>query len=278
MTNTKSLKVACLQMAAGSDIEHNLHQAQRLLYSAKRRSVELACLPEAFIFRGAHRKARSLFEKIPGSITRRFQGLARRLHMHILLGTIFERSSHPEKCYNTSVLINSSGKIVAKYRKRHLFDIKRKDVAASESDSVVAGNKDVVVSIDGIKVGLSICYDLRFPEFLGRLIKRGAEIILLPSNFTEKTGKAHWEVLCRARAIENMCFLVAPNQGGMNPFTKRRAYGNSLIVDPWGKILARSNATEVGLITALLNLNHLRTMRLQFPTLKKRFGSIGSKK
>lgn len=268
------LKVACLQLAAGADPERNIRKADRLLLLAKQRHVDLACLPEVFVFRGTDKHAGETAETIPGPVTRHFQEKARRFRMYILLGSLLERSGRAGRFYNTSVLLAPNGRIVAVYRKRHLFDVRKGRIRSRESKTIVAGKRDVVASVSGVRVGLAICYDIRFPEFTGRLVRRGAEIIFFPSNFLHDTGKYHWEILCRSRAIENQCFVVAPNQGGSNPHTGRRSFGRSMIIDPWGNVLAKAHHSRDTVITAVLDLVSLRKLRFQFPTLRKRFSGF----
>lgn len=268
------IKVACIQFCACSDQAKNLIAAESLINKARKQGAKLVCLPEAFQFRGDAQELKKVADSIPGCITSRFGDLARKGKIHILLGSVFEKSRMPNKFYNTSVLIGPNGRIKAVYRKRHLFEInKGRGFQVKESKEILSGDKDVLADVNGICVGLAICYDLRFPEFLGRLVKKGAEIMLLPSNFVYETGKAHWEVLCRARAIENLCYVVAPGQTGKNPCTGLRSFGHSLIVDPWGGVLARAAKSKTSVVMATLDLAYLRQIRRQFPTLKKRFSS-----
>ncbi|MBI4431571.1 MAG: carbon-nitrogen hydrolase family protein [Candidatus Omnitrophica bacterium] len=271
----QKIKAACIQMAATSDVEKNLDLAEKMIRRAVKKGARLVCLPEVFHFRGDSSKLNLISGFIPGSITRRFQKLAKEKGIHVLLGSVIERSKRRGKFYNTSVFIDSKGRIMATYRKRHLFEIRRRGMGqiVEAKGGMLRGNKDAVVDIEGICLGLAVCYDIRFPEFLGRLVRKGAEIMLLPSNFVFETGKAHWEVLCRARAIENLCYVVAPNQGGKNPHSGVRSFGRSLIVDPWGRVLARGSLSGNEVLTATLDLGLLRRIRREFPTLKKRFSS-----
>lgn len=269
-----TIKVACIEFSAHSDTARNLDRAEKLIRAAARKGAQFICLPEAFHFRGNSRDLKLVAETIPGEITDRFGAVAKSERVHILLGSVFEKTRRQGKYYNTSVLIGPRGQIKAVYRKRHLFEIRQRGgIRLKESKEILPGNKDVLATVNGIRVGMAICYDLRFPEFLGRLTKKGAEIMLLPSNFIYETGKAHWEVLCRARAIENLCYVVAPNQGGRNPYTGLRAFGRSLVVDPWGKVLARGSGSGYQTVMATLDLRLLRKIRREFPTLVKRFAS-----
>ncbi len=273
-TKSKKIKVACIEFSAQADSEKNLKRAEKWIRTACRRGADLVCLPEAFEFRGDAKQLKLVADTIPGKVTGRFCALAKTEKVDILLGSIFEKTKKPGKYYNTSVLIGSSGHIKAVYRKRHLFEIRQPDgLCVKEGRDILPGQKDVLATVKGIRLGLGVCYDLRFPEFLGRLIKKGAEIMLLPSNFVYETGKVHWEVLCRARAIENLCFVVAPNQNGKNPCTGLRAFGHSLIVDPWGKVLARGTGSGERIVMATLDLRFLRRIRHEFPALPKRFSS-----
>jgi predicted amidohydrolase len=185
------------------------------------------------------------------------------------MGSILETIPGDARRYNTSCVIDAAGTIVARYRKIHLFDVALPGrVAVQESASRRAGTEPVVAITELATVGCSICYDLRFPELYRRLARDGAEVLLVPSAFTAPTGAAHWEVLCRARAVENQCYLLAPNQCGPSPHG-HRDFGNSMIVDPWGTILARAGDAE-DVLTAELDGAELARIRRELPALEHR--------
>ncbi|MBU4334897.1 MAG: carbon-nitrogen hydrolase family protein, partial [Candidatus Omnitrophica bacterium] len=177
---------------------------------------------------------------------------AKKNKVSILAGSLYEKIQSSKKVYNTSVLIGSDGKVSAKYRKINLFDANVDGKRIRESKHFAAGTKTALANVHGIKVGLSICFDLRYPELYRKYSLEGAEILCVPSAFTMTTGKAHWEMLLRARAIENKCFVLAPNQTGENS-QGVLCYGNSMIVDPWGQILARASNNKEEIIYADIN-------------------------
>jgi predicted amidohydrolase len=190
--------------------------------------------------------------------------LAKKHKVAILAGSICERIPGEKKVYNTSVLINEFGEVAAKYRKTHLFNAVIGKTKVNESQHFLAGRKMVLVNIGIWTAGLSICYDLRFPEFYRKYTKAGADILCVPSAFTKVTGQAHWEILLRGRAIENLCYVLAPNQIG----TDGRGiihYGNSMIIDPWGRILARASHDKEEIIFADLQRNQLTEYRKVLP-------------
>jgi len=263
----KSLKTAVIQIAAGPDKAKNLSKTLRLTQQAIRRGTRFIALPETFNFRGHDHSLQKNAEPIPGPSTRAFMELAGKKKVWILIGSLAEKVKGKKKVYNTSVLINDRGRIQAKYRKIHLFDVDIESKKILESKNSLRGEKPVLSSIAGIKAGLSVCYDLRFPYLYHNYAKRGAQILTVPSNFTYATGKVHWEVLLRARAIENQCYVIAPNQFGMGS-KKVRAYGNSMIIDPWGKILARASSSAEKILYATLDFRYLDKVRKSLPSLR----------
>jgi predicted amidohydrolase len=197
--------------------------------------------------------------------------VARKRKVWILAGSLAESGpqgqSH-DRPYNTSILLDPMGNIAATYRKIHLFDIAIEDGPADrESDRVTAGDRAVVAEVEGTKIGLSICYDLRFPELYRALAVAGAEILAVPANFLERTGRDHWEVLLRARAIENGAYVIAPAQVGGSPGFP--AHGHSMIIDPWGMVMAQA-PDEVSIIHATLDLDRVASIRRQIPVLANR--------
>jgi len=261
------LRVALVQLDAGSDPDANVAEAVRLADQAAAGGARLIALPEYLQFRGPDDGYRASARPIPGPFTDAFAAVARQRSVWILAGSLAE-SGPPGRPYNTSVLIDPTGAITATYRKIHLFDVALDDGPADqESDRVTAGDRAVVADVDGAKLGLSICYDLRFPELYRALAAAGAQILAVPANFLERTGRDHWEVLLRARAIENGAFVIAPAQVG-GP-ASLPAHGRSIIVDPWGTIVAQA-ADEVSIIHAELDLDRVASIRRQIPVLANR--------
>ncbi len=267
------LKIAAIQMKSGQDKEENLKQAKSLIEKAVKKSADFIALPEVFNFRGNLTGVPKHAEVIPGYSTNFISTLAKKHKVWILIGSMMENARDEKKPFNTSVLINPSGKIVAKYRKIHLFDIKLFDKNGGkeifESSRNQAGNKPSLVNVESIKLGLSICYDLRFPELYRYYSQKGAEVICIPSSFTKPTGEAHWHTLIKARAIENLSYVIAPNQAGTGS-GGIKTYGHSLIVDPWGKILAEASADKEEVIFADIDLDYLRKVRANLPALEHR--------
>ena len=273
-----SLKVAAVQMKSGEDKEKNLTQAKKLIQTAIKKNVNFIALPEVFNYRGNINEASKMAETIPGYSSNFISALAKKYSVWILIGSMMEaresenqktRKSENKKPFNTSVLINPKGEIVAKYRKMHLFDIKLKGQEILESSRNQAGKEPKLVEIKKIKVGLSICYDLRFPELYRHYSQKGAKILCIPSSFTKPTGEAHWHTLIRARAIENLSYVIAPNQSGTGT-SGIKTYGHSLIVDPWGKVLAEGPPDKEAVIFAELDFSYLDKIRRNLPALEHR--------
>jgi predicted amidohydrolase len=260
---------AVVQLASGADRTHNVRRAAALVHEAADRGARLVVLPEVFAWRGADASDPSSAETIPGPTTQSMATLARELGIVVCMGSILETIPGEARRYNTSCVVDADGAIVARYRKIHLFDVALPGrVAVQESATRVAGTDVVVARTSLATLGCSICYDLRFPELYRRLAREGAEVLLVPSAFTAPTGAAHWEVLCRARAVENQCYVLAPNQCGPSPHG-HRDYGNSLIVDPWGGVVARAGDDE-GIVTAELDGAELARIRRELPALAHR--------
>jgi predicted amidohydrolase len=260
---------AVVQMASTADRAANVRRATTLVRDAASRGARLVVLPEVFAWRGTDASAPDAAEPIPGPTTQSMAALARELGIVLCMGSILETIANDTRRYNTSCVVDATGTIVARYRKIHLFDVALPGrVAVQESASRRAGTEPVVAITELATVGCSICYDLRFPELYRRLASDGAEVLLVPSAFTAPTGAAHWEVLCRARAVENQCYLLAPNQCGPSPHG-HRDFGNSMIVDPWGTILARAGDAE-DVLTAELDGAELARIRRELPALEHR--------
>jgi len=263
------MKVALLQICATDKKEANLKQASGLAQQALSQGAQFVLLPEVFNFRPGP-SARPLKEQylqaaesIPGPSTHAFRALARSYKASVLLGSMLEKAKRGH-VYNTSVFIDPHGQITSKYRKIHLFDASLGDNRIKEADIFLSGRRYMTAKAGEFRVGLSICYDLRFPGLYQNYSRRGVEILTVPSCFTKQTGQAHWEVLLRARAIENLCYVLAPNQVGENA-QGIRAYGNSMVVSPWGEVLARGSAEAQEIIFADIDLEQVRSARSILP-------------
>ncbi len=268
------IRAAVVQVVAGREVRENLAKATQLVEAAARRGARLVVLPENFAFMGPESERVAVAEKLgEGPVSRWGFSLARRLGLELLLGGIPEASPVDGKVYNTALLIGPEG-ILGTYRKIHLFDV---DVpggpAVRESDHTLAGREVVCLQRPWGRLGLSICYDLRFPELYRRLASEGAHVIAVPAGFTLETGRAHWEILVRARAVENQAFVLAANLAGHH-FGNRRSYGHSMIVDPWGEVLASVPEGD-GLAVADLEPERLRRVRSQLPALSHRVLECG---
>lgn len=264
-----NFSAACIQMNSGNNIARNIATAEKLIRAAAKAGSNFIALPEnAFLMRENRDeliKAAVKLEENPALIA--MQKLAAELNIWLLLGSIAVKGES-DKFYNRSVLIDASGKINTAYDKIHLFDV---DVPGGEthreSDNFLAGNKEITANLPWIKLGLTICYDLRFPNQFKKLAQNGAGAITVPSAFTYKTGEAHWHSLLRARAIENSCYILAPAQCGFHP-RNRQTYGHSLIIDPWGKILAEASEDKEEFIMAEIDMAKVNTIREKLPAWK----------
>ncbi|MGH7966855.1 MAG: carbon-nitrogen hydrolase family protein [Candidatus Binatia bacterium] len=264
----QSYLAAAVQMTASSSKEENLAKAETFVRLAAERGAALIVLPEVFSWRGARAEEPSEVEPIPGPTSERLQALAHRYQVHLLAGSFLEKTAE-SRSYNTSLLLSPQGEILAQYRKIHLFDVDIPgQVRIKESDTKKPGQETVTCSTPLGVFGLSVCYDLRFPELYRRLADKGAEVIFVPSAFTFPTGAAHWEPLLRARAIENQAYIIAPNQIGKTAHGFAD-YGNSMIIDPWGKVIARAPDREC-LITAEIDRDYLEKVRKELPCLAHR--------
>ena len=269
MGKVSNMKVAIIQLGATVDKARNLKKAVDFTRRAIDRCARLIALPEVFIFRGRIRSGadvRAVAETIPGTSLKPLMALAQKHKVFILAGSIYEKAGGTNKAYNTSVLIDSHGTVIAKYRKIHLFEAVLGNNRIREADCFWAGYKTVTALVEKFKIGLSICYDLRFPEMYRKYAALGVHAICVPSAFTYETGRAHWEVLVRARAIDNRCYLLAPNQVGKSDGNVRH-YGHSMIVGPWGEILAVASGHREEVIYGQLNLKDIKTARQKLPAL-----------
>jgi predicted amidohydrolase len=265
-------KVAAIQMTSSHLVAENLAAAGELLREAKEAGAEIACLPENFSFIGLKDADKLQVAEADGDgpVQAFLSAAARELNMWILGGTVVIRGDTPSRVANSSLLIDAQGRRVARYDKIHLFDvtIPGRNEQYRESSHVVAGREPVVADTPVGKLGLSVCYDMRFPELYRELVSRGAEWLAMPAAFTVPTGRAHWETLLRARAIENLCYVVAPAQSGLHS-SGRETFGDSLIVDYWGQVLSRLTR-GTGLITADIDLASQAESRARFPALDNR--------
>jgi predicted amidohydrolase len=258
-------RVAIAQMISSDNVMENLHQVEKLCLLAKNSEASLLILPENFAFMGKQETQKlALAEKMgDGPIQQRISNLASRHKLWVIAGTI-PINTDSARVSSSSMVFNDDGLCVAHYNKIHLFDVKISDSESyQESQTIEPGNDAVVVDTPVGKIGLSICYDLRFPELYHHLILKGAEILSIPSAFTAITGRAHWEILLCARAIENLAYVLAPNQGGKHA-NGRSTYGHSMIVEPWGKVVIEKQ-TGAGIIAADVDLARLRRLRKDFP-------------
>jgi len=263
------LRVASLQMHSGADLAENLATALNLIDRAATTGAEVVVLPEFWDFMGPDEDAPQIATTVPGPLTNALVARARQHRIFVYGGSIHERREGESLLHNTTVLIDPNGQIIAQYRKIHLFDVCFADnFAHQESACIRPGNQIVTARIGDIPIGFSTCYDLRFPELFRILALRGAEVIFLPAAFTLHTGKDHWEVLIRARAIENQCFVVAAAQFGKHP-SGAVTYGRSMIVDPWGLILAQA-PDGPGIAIAELDFATLERIRRELPSLRNR--------
>jgi len=259
-------RVAACQMDSQDDKTANIDTALDLLDEAAASDVDIAALPEMFTFMGDKAEYRANAEEIPGAVTDRLATKAAEHDMWVHGGSMFEVADDPEKVHNTTAVFNPDGELVDTYRKIHLFDVEIGDeVATQESARVTPGEEVVTVETDFADIGLSICYDLRFPELYSSLAKRGANIIFVPAAFTKHTGKDHWQPLLRARAIETQSYVVAPGQIGDKPHGVP-CYGRSLIIDPWGNVVSQASDTEQ-IVTADIDFDYLTTIQRDLPSL-----------
>lgn len=264
----KTLRVAVVQMDSQDQKDKNTEKAANLVEEAVSRGARLVGLPEYFNFIGEERDALEQAETIPGPTTSKMADWARKHGIWLHGGSILERVERTDKLFNTTVLFGPVGNIIGKYRKIHLFDIGIPGgPVTTESRIREPGDRIVVCPTTIGNIGLSICYDLRFPEIYRILALKGTEMVFVPAEFTLHTGRDHWEPLIRARAIENQFFVLAPAQIGVKPLFP--CYGHSMIVDPWGIVLAQAPDTETVVVTDL-DFDQLFCIRQQIPSLKNR--------
>jgi deaminated glutathione amidase len=262
------MRVAVVQMNSAEDKAQNLVTAERLLHGAADQNAELAVLPELFTYLGRRRGHRDAAEPIPGPTSELLARVARERRLRIVGGSFLESVAGQERYFNTCLVLEADGSIVARYRKLHLFDVDVEGNRYRESDTMSAGEDVVLTKLGDVPVGLTICYDLRFPELYRRLGAGGARIITAPSAFTFETGKDHWDLLVRTRALENQVFVLAAAQFGSHP-PGLACYGNAMIVDPWGTVLARAPEGE-SVVVADIDFEHQDRIRKSLPSLTHR--------
>ena len=261
---------AAVQLTSTSDEEGNWESARALIERAAAHGAHFVATPENTNYLGPHEEKVRRAEPLSGPTCRRFGELAKRLGIHLLLGSFNERSDEAGRCYNTGVFFGPDGEIRATYRKIHLFDVDIPEVRFAESATCKPGETPQVVETDLGVFGLSICYDLRFPELYRRLADLGAEVIAIPSAFTLATGKDHWEPLLRARAIETQCYVIAAAQHGKHDDGGlRESWGHAMIVDPWGLPVATA-ADGPGLALAEIDLARVARIRRSMPVAQHR--------
>jgi predicted amidohydrolase len=263
------VRAAAIQLNATDDADRNLERADRLVRQAAAQGAELVVLPETWTVMGTRADKRAAAQTLDGPAIMWARRCAAELGIDLVAGSIVERIPGREKGANTSVHVGPDGEIRSVYRKIHLFDVEVDGAVYAESATEDPGDEIVVSTLaGGAQVGLSVCFDLRFPELYRILALRGAHLLTVPAAFTLPTTRDHWEVLVRARAIENQCFVIAPNQIGDHPGGLRSG-GRSLIVDPWGLVLAGAPDTETAIV-AELDLDQVQAVRRRMPTLTRR--------
>jgi predicted amidohydrolase len=264
--------VAAIQMTSSADTPGNLAEAGRLLGQARSHGAQVAVLPENFAFMGVSESDKFTIaeDEGRGPIQEFVASKAREMRMWIVAGTIPLRIEGQPRLAAASLVFDEQGRCAARYDKIHLFDVEipGREERYQESESVRPGNEPVCVDTPAGRLGLAVCYDLRFPELFRRLLEMGAQWFCLPSAFTAPTGRAHWEILLRARAIENLCHVVAPAQSGFHQ-NGRETHGDSMIVDCWGRVLARL-PRGTGVVAAEIDLVRQREVRQNFPSVTHR--------
>ncbi len=268
----RKFNIAVIQMDTQNDKKKNLEKAAEFIKEAVSKNAKIISFPEVMNLTGQNVGEGGQAETIPGYTTDFLCEAAKKYGIYIHGGSIAEIIPNEKKSYNTTVMINDKGEIVAKYRKLHTFDVTLPDGTVNmESERILQGENVVTVDTEYGKLGFSICYDIRFPELFRLLALQGAQIIFTPANFTMPTGKDHWEPILRTRAIENTCYIVAAGQIGKKPnFT---AFGNSMIIDPWGTVIAKAK-DEPSVAIAEIDLDYLDRIRTKIPSLKNRRSDV----
>jgi deaminated glutathione amidase len=265
------MHVAAVQMVSGPDVAHNLASAAALIAEAAQSGAKLVALPEYFCLMGQRDADKLAIAESPGSgpIQDALSEAASAHGVCLVAGTLPLRSGHdPQRVRNACCVYGPDGRMLARYDKRHLFCFDNGQERYDEGQVLEAGTDPVAFALDAWRIGLGICYDLRFPEHFRALMQPPCDLLIVPAAFTDTTGRAHWELLLRARAVENQCYVVAPAQGGLHA-NGRRTFGHSLIIDPWGEIVA-VRKTGPGLVLAQIDLARIAAVRTQLPALAHR--------
>ena len=263
------MKIAAVQLSSSADAEENFSCSVDIFEKARKEKVELLLFPENVFYRGCDEGYKNQARNIPGDYTNKLASLSKKFSIAALWGSIVEKTK--TGFYNTSLFFSESGNLIGKYRKIHLFELyDNEQVLFREKDLFLHGDEIVNIPYKSFNFGLSICYDLRFPELYRSLTANGANVLFVPSDFTEQTGKAHWLPLLRARAIENLSYVIAANQCGVNKKTNAQSFGHSCIINPWGEIIASLDGEETGLCTAALSLEKISISRQRIRSLGHR--------
>jgi len=269
MSAKLQMNVAVVQLTCTQNVNENMKKVLDFASEAVDSGADLITLPENYGFLGGEKEKLAHAQNLDdGPFVTPLRQFAQNNNVGIIAGGLPEASEDKNKVYNTSILIDRSGAITASYRKIHLFDIDYSEASFQESSFVCPGNDTIVANFDGWNIGLSICYDLRFPELYRKLIKDGAEILCIPAAFTLHTGKDHWQPLLQSRAIENQAYVAAPAQFGKHS-EKRSSWGKSMLIDPWGNILGLAKEAE-GFALATFEKSYLQNVRQGLPTLTHR--------
>lgn len=263
-----ALRVAAVQLTSSDDAERNARVAGDLVAAAAGAGARLVVLPEKWHYMHEAARMADGAEALDGPSLSAARGWARRHGIALVAGSAVERVEGDLRTHNTSVLIQPDGEVGAVYRKIHLFDVEVGGTVYRESDGALPGERPVVAEALGLSIGMSVCYDLRFPELYRAYADRAVEIITVPAAFTAMTGRDHWEPLLRARAIENQAFVIAADQVGVHP-DGTRSHGRSMVVDPWGVVLAQAPDSEC-FVVADLDLDRLDEVRATLPALAHR--------
>lgn len=257
------MKIALCQMDSQNNTERNLNKVAKMIQEAAYKQADLIVFPEVVDYCGQDMQAYA--QPIPGKISQFFSDCAKKYHTYIYAGSINEKTN--EKPKNTSLLLDDGGKIIAKYSKLHMFDVNLENFSYKESDAVQPGSHISICATPYGNIGMSICYDVRFGQMYRLMAKAGAQILVVVANFTKPTGMAHWETLLKARAIENTCFVAACGQTGKKTELGMEAYGHSMVIDPWGRIIACADSEET-IVYADIDLTEIERVRKQIPSLQ----------
>lgn len=261
-------KIGVIQMDTQANKPANLEKLEMFIDRAVINGAQMVAMPENIDYIGAKDGAFANAENIPGPLTNFFARKANEHGIWLHCGSFGEIIPNEEKLYNTSLMMNPQGEIIGRYEKIHLYDVDIKDGPSTrESDTKKAGERIVVCDTAFCKVGLSVCYDMRFPELYRIMALRGAKLLFVPANYTLFTGKDHWEIILRTRAIENQCYVVAPAQLGMKP--SFQAYGRSMVINPWGTVLCTAEDREC-VVYAEIDTDYVDIIRSQLPSLPNR--------